>query len=352
MPKLKEIFKGIADAIREQRGSLKTMTPSQMIDEIKSISPTDLMDSIIDGTMTYIRSNAEKVLCLKNGSYSNVVIAEFPNAVEIGQSQFQGCQTLERFDAPNAEILGDYSLYNCGNLKYVNIPKLTYLPGQSFLNCFNLEEVSLPLITQVKTLTFLNCQKLEKFDFDFSNITLIGESAFNNCFKLNVYKLNADTIEANAFNQCSKLTDITFLNISTSIAATAFAGCNNLTYINVPWSEGEVAGAPWGAVNATVIYNSTTINFEIVVNGIDSINEYEVEQSMTWDRFMDCGWSKELEKDGITVYKDDDNFMWATYNGKNYRICTEDDWHYQAESWYGCVSDFYSYYLVEKGAAS
>lgn len=36
-----------------------------------------------------------------------------------------------------------------------------------------------------------------------------------------------------------------------------FFGCPNLTTIKVPWSEGEVAGAPWGATNATFIYNYT-----------------------------------------------------------------------------------------------
>jgi hypothetical protein len=31
--------------------------------------------------------------------------------------------------------------------------------------------------------------------------------------------------------------------------------CNNLTIINVPWSSGTVANAPWGAYNATINYN-------------------------------------------------------------------------------------------------
>ena len=34
-------------------------------------------------------------------------------------------------------------------------------------------------------------------------------------------------------------------------------GCTNLTTINVPWAEGAVAGAPWGATNATINYNYT-----------------------------------------------------------------------------------------------
>lgn len=37
----------------------------------------------------------------------------------------------------------------------------------------------------------------------------------------------------------------------------AFEGCTNLTAINVPWAEGAVANAPWGATNAAVSYNYT-----------------------------------------------------------------------------------------------
>lgn len=43
----------------------------------------------------------------------------------------------------------------------------------------------------------------------------------------------------------------------TYIAADAFEGCTNLITINVPWVEGAVANAPWGATNATINYNYT-----------------------------------------------------------------------------------------------
>ena len=41
----------------------------------------------------------------------------------------------------------------------------------------------------------------------------------------------------------------------TSIPKNAFMNCTALTDIYVPWSEGEVAHAPWGATNATINYN-------------------------------------------------------------------------------------------------
>ena len=60
-----------------------------------------------------------------------------------------------------------------------------------------------------------------------------------------------------AFRDCTGLKQITFRSTVTSISTSAFSGCSNLTVINAPWAEGAVAGAPWGATNATINYNYT-----------------------------------------------------------------------------------------------
>lgn len=64
-------------------------------------------------------------------------------------------------------------------------------------------------------------------------------------------------IGTKAFTNCTGLITITFEGTPTTIANNAFDGCTNLTTINVPWSEGEVTNAPWGATNATINYNYT-----------------------------------------------------------------------------------------------
>lgn len=50
---------------------------------------------------------------------------------------------------------------------------------------------------------------------------------------------------------------LTFKGTPTSIANNAFQGCRQFTTINVPWAEGAVANAPWGATSATINYNYT-----------------------------------------------------------------------------------------------
>ncbi len=60
-----------------------------------------------------------------------------------------------------------------------------------------------------------------------------------------------------AFRGCTALEVVTFNGSVRQITGDTFSSCENLTTIRVPWSEGDVSGAPWGASNATIIYNYT-----------------------------------------------------------------------------------------------
>ena len=51
------------------------------------------------------------------------------------------------------------------------------------------------------------------------------------------------------------MSSVVFSSKPTSINFNAFSGCSSLATIYVPWSEGEVASAPWGANGATIIYD-------------------------------------------------------------------------------------------------
>ena len=92
-----------------------------------------------------------------------------------------------------------------------------------------------------------------------SGITNIGNNAFEGCTNLALTTLPSGitNIGDYAFVECSSLVSLTFEGTPENIGASAFAGCNNLTTINVPWAEGAVANAPWGAENATINYGYT-----------------------------------------------------------------------------------------------
>jgi hypothetical protein len=90
------------------------------------------------------------------------------------------------------------------------------------------------------------------------NIETIGQDAFAQCRTLVFTEIPASvkTIGLDAFYNNSNLTEIRFKGTPTSLNSRTFQSCNNIKNIYVPWAEGAVANAPWGATNATIHYNS------------------------------------------------------------------------------------------------
>ena len=128
-------------------------------------------------------------------------------------------------------------IYNSdGQLISANMHGYEVVRDNAFSYCSNLALTSLP-----------------------SGITSIGNSAFAGCTSLALTTLpnGITSIDDYAFADCSSLVSLTFEGTPENIGASAFAGCNNLTTINVPWAEGAVANAPWGAENATINYGYT-----------------------------------------------------------------------------------------------
>ena len=133
--------------------------------------------------------------------------------------------------------IGDYVFYNYTNLALTSLPNgVTSIGNYVFYSCTNLALTSLP-----------------------DSLTSIDNYAFYGCSNLALTSLpnGVTSIGGNAFRNCTGLTEITFKGKPNSIYTSAFSGCTNLTTIRVPWAEGEVSGAPFGATNATIVYNYT-----------------------------------------------------------------------------------------------
>ena len=93
---------------------------------------------------------------------------------------------------------------------------------------------------------------------DYPNVRIIAATKYFNIDKINeIIDAGITEIGENAFRNCVGMTEVTFKGSPQNIWSDVFYSSTNITTINVPWSEGEVAGAPWGAVNATVNYNYT-----------------------------------------------------------------------------------------------
>ena len=156
--------------------------------------------------------------------------------------------------------IGSYAFNSCTNLALTSLPAgLTSIGSYAFNSCTNLALTSLPAgLTSIKNYAFRSCTNLALTSLP-AGLTSIGEGAFNGCTNLALTSLpdGLTSIGSYAFDSCTGLTSITFQGKPASISSSAFPRCFNLTTINVPWAEGAVTGAPWGATNATINYNYT-----------------------------------------------------------------------------------------------
>lgn len=146
-----------------------------------------------------------------------------------------------------------------GNLIDAKMYGYTKVRDSAFPYCTNLAHVSFSEgLTSIGNFAFSGCESLALTSLP-EGLTSIGNFAFEFCINLALTSLSKSltSIGAGAFSSCTSLTSITFKGTPTTIASDAFDGCTNLTDIKVPWAEGAVANAPWGATNATITYNYT-----------------------------------------------------------------------------------------------
>ncbi len=184
---------------------------------------------------------------------TTMIPANIKTGVDIGGivGTYEGVSVTEPYMEETYDAQGDltnvvlhgymkirkYAFYYCKKLTLTSLPSgLTRIDDYAFYYCTNLALTSLP-----------------------SGLTRIGYSAFRNCTNLALTSLPSGIvgIPNSVFQNCTGLTSITFEGTPASIASDVFDGCTNLTEIKVPWAEGAVANAPWGATNATITYNYT-----------------------------------------------------------------------------------------------
>ena len=206
----------------------------------------------LPNNLKYISSNAFR-------NCYNLRLKELPSSIStIYSSAFSNCSSLVLSSIPSTVKLIDQGAFSgCRNLILSSLPStLSAIEYNCFGGCTSLALTSLPnTITKIKRYGFENCSSLRLSSLP-DGITIIDQESFSNCSSLALTSLPSqlNEIGIKAFENCTSLQTLTFNRIPTSIASSAFNGCTSLTSIYVPWQEGAVSGAPWGATNATIFY--------------------------------------------------------------------------------------------------
>lgn len=148
---------------------------------------------------------------------------------------FTGCSTLKMVDIGNSvKSIGDNMFNECGNLHSVAVGKnLNEIGG--FMNCSNLTAVipdqDTVNVTKIYPQAFYGCGKLKNIRI-LEKVEFVGSEAFYACTSLETLDFQTRVRLESAFQQCSKLREISFNDGLDFNSTIWFQNCEALTTIN------------------------------------------------------------------------------------------------------------------------
>ena len=246
--------------------------------------------SFTNSTFKYI-DTTYNVTLFPEYSFANSINLEEINirssVTNIGSYAFSGCTSLKSMVIPNSVTnIGAHAFSGCTNLKSMVIPdSVTSIENSTFADCSSLINIIIPdSVTSIGADVFSGCSTLTNIDL--SQITGLDSRAFQDCSSLkiiNIPKVKSirgsnefkkcsalttidlpsiesigcfrDDISYSPFMYCTNLQSVTIGSSCKSIHTKSFYECNKLTTITINKPAGSISGAPWGATNATVIWN-------------------------------------------------------------------------------------------------
>lgn len=189
----------------------------------------------------------------------------------INYCAFQLCKNLESISLPSRlRYIDNQAFVNCTGLKSIdiNLKSLQHFSDRAFSGCSAIESITgSDRDNGLNYYAESNCL-IQKFSKELvlgcknsvipSDVLRIGHYAFNGRVSGEfTIPANVEYIDKAAFINISQPTTITFQGTPKFVESNGF-GSSGITDIYVPWAEGAVANAPWGATNATIHYNHTT----------------------------------------------------------------------------------------------
>ena len=246
----------------------------------------------------------------KNLYLNNELVTELtiPNTVtEIKSYAFRGCSSLTSIEIPDSVTsIGDSAFYNCSSLTSIEIPdSVTSIGNSAFYGCSSLtiycEAASKPsgwdsywnssrpvvwdcnnndvadngyIYVMIDNLRYCIKDGVVMVTRQASNIqtatipasisykgtaysvTSIGYEAFAGCYNLTSMEIpdSVTSIGDSAFSGCNSLTSVVIPDSVTSIGNSAFRGCSSLTSVEIPDSVTSIGEDAFYGCNSLTIY--------------------------------------------------------------------------------------------------
>ncbi len=160
-----------------------------------------------------IKVKESSIIMLREYTFLNCTAlteAELPGSrsKSIGESAFNGCTSLKKFDFSDVSSIGKFAFSNCSSLESMKIPdKITTIAEGAFYGCSGLKSIEIP--KNVKTIeksAFMKCSGIQTLKIP-GTVTEIGESAFARCTGLKELDIEegVQKVADAAFAECSSL---------------------------------------------------------------------------------------------------------------------------------------------------
>ena len=260
---------GIANSIRQLNGKSDLYTPAQMRDELEALYPSrgiiyesfdengDLLSATVYGDTVGSLAYNDKM--------TTVTFAD--NVTTVSSNAFRQCTSLNLATLPETiKSIGVYAFENCKGVTISKLPSsLETLSGSAFYGCANIPSMKLnDGLKSIGSYPFVGCPNVTITEIP-DSVEYLYVEAFCSTKTASSLKLpkNLKYLGPYVFAFNSTLTSVTFQCVPTEhFDKSAFSSRNGSTsappikHIYVPWGQGEVDGAPWGAKSATVHYNT------------------------------------------------------------------------------------------------
>jgi hypothetical protein len=159
----------------------------------------------------------------------------------ISDYAFEECSGLSEITLPDSvKSIGYGAFYGCGDLSKITLSDgLTYIDSDAFVECSSLSEITIPdSVTGIGSYAFNDTAYYNNAENWDNGILYIGNALVQ--VKRGVVSGNVSVkegtriISADAFENCSGLSEITLPDSVTNIGWSAFYYCDSLSKITIP----------------------------------------------------------------------------------------------------------------------
>lgn len=323
MPILTNFLKGIADSIRERKGTTEPInaqdfateisnlgakydvikiTGNGIVDvedyktaEVEVLSEADVvLSNLISNNLEeieipynvlkipdyafYYKNKLKKVTfhdnitsmgkeCFRNVNLTEIILPK--NLTTIGEYCFSDSYISKLFIPKALTKVGNYSFQNLrANAEIIFEEGIETIAEGMFANCSNMSSIVIPSTVKKISRSAFNNTSLKNINLD--NIEEIGGYGLSNT---KIEKINLPsslhTIGDRCFQRCSNLSEFTFSNVITLIPSECFSYCSALKYIHIPNNITKIDTYAFNSCPITVFMENTNPP-EVAVNSFSS----------------------------------------------------------------------------------